>query len=526
MKLKILFPVLLLFSLSCYSQELPSIEVSELDNSTKSKSNGSIAGVNPNGAMIYDILTVQISGTDTHFAMGTGTDVWFSQGSGTLYPIETNIVNNTLINSEFMFPYYLAPGYYDVNTNNITDGHLVLENGFYLDPYPETPYLDYISPNTGIAGEMITITAYGKFTHFSQVNNSAKLTNNNVWFVIHGNSYNTISDTIIEIQFPLPSSAPTGMYNIEIYNPLDGSLFLYYSFSVSPDPDPPYLTSISPDNGAIPETLTVSISGENTHFSQGTGTIVRFKQGSSTIYPNWVNAVSNDIIQAEFSFDDYDNTGYYDVKTVNALDGELTLNNGFYLYPDPYPPHLVSVEPSSVQAGESLNVEISGQYTHFSQGSGTIVWIDQGGYAVFPTGTPTIVSDELISADFFFPEYFPIGFYDVNTENVPDGHLKLEDAFEVIDTVTSIRANSVFEIVNISPNPNNGKFTVSLQLSQSADISMVICDLPGNRLQQIERKNIQSLREKINTNGLSTGIYILKIYAGNNVFVKKIIIAR
>ncbi len=525
MKLKILFPVLFLFSLSCYSQELPSIEVSELDNSTESKSNGSIAGVNPNNATIPEILTVQISGEGTHFAMGTGTDVWFTQGSSTIYPIETTANSNTLISSEFMFSYYKTPGYYDVNTMNQTDGHLILENGFYLNQNLNPPYLISIIPDFGNAGELVTITITGIYTHFSQIINYASLYSNN-WFYIYGSSYTVVSDNIIQIQFSLPSDAPSGMYNFKIHNQLDGTLYLYSIFTLYPDPDPPYLTSISPDSGAIPETLTVSISGENTHFAQGTGTIVRFKQGSSTIYPNWVNAVSNDVVQAEFSFDDYNNTGYYDVKTVNALDGELTLNNGFYLYPDPYPPHLVSVEPSSVQAGESLNVEISGQYTHFSQGSGTIVWIDQGGYAVFPTGTPTIVSDELISADFFFPEYFPTGFYDVNTENVPDGHLKLEDAFEVTDTVTSIRVNSIFEIVNISPNPNNGEFTVSLQLSQSADISMVICDLTGNILQQIERKNIQSLREKINANGLSTGIYILKIYAGSNVFVKKIIIAR
>jgi hypothetical protein len=421
MKYKMLIFILLLFSMNLYCQETITTV-----NSTAINPKGGITSVNPNNATIPELLTVHISGTGTHFAMGTGTEVWFSQASSTIYPMQTTAISNTLISSEIVFSNYHTPGYYDVNTVNQVDGHLVLENGFYLYP----------------------------------------------------------------------------------------------------NPNPPYLTSISPNSGNIPETLTVTVSGQNTNFTQGTGTVMRFEQGSSTIYPNWVNAVSNNVVQAEFSFDNNDNTGYYDVKTINAFDGELTLDNGFYLYPNPYPPHLVSVEPSSVQAGESLNVEISGQYTHFSQGSGTIVWINQGGYTVFPAGTPTIVSDELISADFFFPEYFPTGFYDVNTDNVPDGHLKLEDAFEVIDTATSIKANSVFEIVNISPNPNNGKFTVSLQLSQPADISMVICDLPGNRLQQIERKSIQSLREKINTNGLSTGIYILKIYAGSDVFVNKIIITR
>ena len=420
MKCKILIFILLLFSLNLYCQEPITT-----DNSTGNNSKGGITSVDPNNATIPEILTVQISGSGTHFAMGSGTEVWFSQASSTIYPVQTTAISNTLISSEILFNNYNTPGYYDVNTVNQFDGHLVLENGFYLYP----------------------------------------------------------------------------------------------------NPNPPYLTSVSPNSGTIPETLTVSISGQNTNFTQGTGTIVRFEQGSSTIYPNWINATSDNVVQAEFSFDNNDNTGYYDVKTINALDGELMLDNGFYLYPDPYPPHLVSIEPNIGQTGESLSVEISGQYTHFSQGSGTVLWLNQGSYSVYPSNT-NITSDETIDADFYFYQYAPTGFYDVNTQNVPDGHLVLEDAFELKDSITGVQTNKIFRTVSVLPNPNNGQFTISLQLAKQSDITIVLNDLPGNRLYEKKRKNIRSLKEKVNANSISTGIYILKIYAGNDVFIKKIIIAK
>jgi len=149
---------------------------------------------------------------------------------------------------------------------------------------------------------------------------------------------------------------------------------------VLPVPDPPYLTEIDPDHGTIPETLAVTISGEGTHFTQATGTTVNLKQGSSTIYSYNVDEINDEELVAEFSFDNFDNPGYYDVNTENAVDGELYLYDAFYLYPNPNPPQLVSIEPNNAQPGDNLEVSISGQNTNFTQGTGTTVWLNLNNY--------------------------------------------------------------------------------------------------------------------------------------------------
>ena len=47
----------------------------------------------------------------------------------------------------------------------------------------------------------------------------------------------------------------------------------------------PELTGIDPEVATLPELLTVGISGSNTNFAMGTGTVVWFNQGSNTIFP-------------------------------------------------------------------------------------------------------------------------------------------------------------------------------------------------------------------------------------------------
>ena len=55
-----------------------------------------------------------------------------------------------------------------------------------------------------------------------------------------------------------------------------------------------YLTGVSPSSATAGQQLSVTISGQGTHFAQGTNTWAYFAQGSSTfIYPSWLNATSN-----------------------------------------------------------------------------------------------------------------------------------------------------------------------------------------------------------------------------------------
>lgn len=578
----------------------------------------SLTNVNPDESTIPGYLTVEISGSNTHFNMGTGTVVWFNQGSSTIYSSSVNEISNTLLQADFLFTNNHIPGIYDVHTNNNFDGHLVLPYAFTLNPNPSPPYLTAIVPSSAFAGEMITVTITGVNTNFTQGVNFAYLYKN--YNTIYDHSITIISDEVITIEFPIASDASTGLYSLRVKSAWDGNMYLYNVFTVYPDPDPPNLTDIDPDNGEIPETMTVTISGEGTHFTQATGTIVKLRQNSSNIYPSAVVELNDTELLAQFTFDDYDNPGYYNVITNNALDGELYLYDAFYLFPNPNPPHIVSIEPDGAQQGENLEVSISGQNTSFMQGTGTTVWLNMGYEYIYPYST-SVINNELVNASFLIDDDATLGTYDVNTHNwangnlvledgftiyddlpyisnidpvsgylgdlvslsifgenthflsatsydawlikeslviyplginamsnneivaeieIPDdaepglwtvfttssidGDMYLDDAFEIIDTTTSVQNNEVFNKLDVYPNPTNGKIFITYELNNSAPVKLQLNDFYGQTLYEetIDKNYVN--KEPLKIPQIASGVYYLRCSTASGFVTKKIIV--
>ena len=401
----------------------------------------------------------------------------------------------------------------------------------------------------------------------------------------------------------------------------DGNLYLYDVFTVYPDPDPPDLIDINPDNATIPETLTVTISGEGTHFAQATGTTVKLRQSSSNIYPSNVVELNDTEMLAQFTFDNYDNPGYYNVITNNALDGEMYLYDAFYLSPNPNPPHLVSIDPDGAQQGDNIEVSISGQNTSFMQGTVTTVWLNMGSYNyIFPYAT-SVINNELVNASFLIDDDADLGAYDVNTYNqangtlvledgftiyddlpyisninpvsgylgdlislsvfgenthflsatsydawlikesliiyplainaisnneivaeidIPDdaepgnwtvfatsstdGDMYLDDAFEIIDTTTLVQNNGLFRMLEIYPNPTNGKLFISYELNNSEPVKLQLNDFYGHTLYEENiNKNIVK-NEELKIPHIASGVYYLRCSTGSEFILKKIIV--
>ncbi len=217
---------------------------------------------------------------------------------------------------------------------------------------------------------------------------------------------------------------------------------------------------VNPNSGVQGEELMVSISGQNTNFGQGTSTTeVWFSQGSSTvIYPSNVDIESEISLEADFKFTNFNNIGFYDVNVSNPIDGLVTLYDGFYLYPNPNPPYLVSVEPNSAAPGESLTVDISGQNTNFGQGTSTTeVWFTQGTSTIIHPENIGILSQNVVEAHFSFEEFDPVGDYNVNVWNSYDGHMILYDAFNL--DCTPIPPDMPIWPTTLCINPDNTSYS-------------------------------------------------------------------
>ncbi|MHC4213699.1 MAG: hypothetical protein ACYSWP_10045, partial [Planctomycetota bacterium] len=141
------------------------------------------------------------------------------------------------------------------------------------------------------------------------------------------------------------------------------------------------LISINPDNANQGESLSVTITGQDTNFLQGSSTTVSavwFEQGSSTIDASsfWANSPTS--ASANFDIPGGALTGIWDVKATDTIDGTLTLPDGFTINTVLA---LTSIIPNNADQGESLSVTITGQNTTFMQGSSTTVtsvWFEQG----------------------------------------------------------------------------------------------------------------------------------------------------
>ena len=123
-----------------------------------------------------------------------------------------------------------------------------------------------------------------------------------------------------------------------------------------------------------------------------------------------------------------------------------------------YSQSLVSVNPNNANAGQTLNVTITGAGTHFVQGSTATVNFG------FNQGSPSVVNyfnaltNTSILANVSVPVNTYTGDYDVYVYNFLDGPLTLQNAFHVSGITTSslvlVNSNSS---VRIFPNPASKK---------------------------------------------------------------------
>jgi hypothetical protein len=116
-------------------------------------------------------------------------------------------------------------------------------------------------------------------------------------------------------------------------------LTLFNGFTITGSEPPAVgLVSINPDNAQQGDNLAVTITGENTNFLQGSGTLgVWFSQGSSTIYAGFYEAISNALISADFDIPGGAPLGLWNVNVWTGIDGILTLLDGFTISESPLP---------------------------------------------------------------------------------------------------------------------------------------------------------------------------------------------
>ncbi|MCF8366044.1 MAG: T9SS type A sorting domain-containing protein [Bacteroidales bacterium] len=289
-----------------------------------------LTGVEPNQGETGEILNVTISGQHTHF-QASSTTVWLKQGTNTIYPGYTVVNSNTEAVAHFFFNQYEIPGVYDVKAYNFIDGELTLFNSFnLLQGYQ--PAITEIDPISGEVGELLVFDIYGENTHFEDAT---------VIFAYLENPANEI----IELDFTIwtnehlegaiiiPYSTSPGMYDLHVYNNIDGALSMPEAFNVYPGSDVPEIYSINPDSCYANQQVTVDVHTLNTWYGWSDELFVslRFDNSVGRIWAENIEIINHEELSVQFDIPEQTPAGFWDLIVEDEICGALVLESGMMI---------------------------------------------------------------------------------------------------------------------------------------------------------------------------------------------------
>lgn len=177
--------------------------------------------------------------------------------------------------------------------------------------------------------------------------------------------------------------------------------------------------SVNPSSGISGQTLDVTITGKRTHFLPATGTTFVTFNGGGIVNDTIIN---DSLLKATLKIVKTTTSGTYEIVVSNSM--EYAKYN--FNVDGTYASRLSRVNPSSGNAGETLDVTITGVNTSFTKNQN---------YAKFSfgmgTSTVTVIDDTTLKANVSIPSKILAGDYDVHVDNAIDGSMDLPWAFHV-----------------------------------------------------------------------------------------------
>jgi len=294
----------------------------------------SLTGVEPNQAEIGQILNLTISGQFTHF-QASSTTVWLQQGTHTIYPGYTVMNSNTQATAHFSFNQYHSTGVYDVKTFNAIDGPLTLYNSFNLLP-GNLPAIAAIEPTSGTIGELLGFDIYGENTHFDEASvvlAYLENSNNQIIELLFDNQFQIWTNEQIEGAIIIPYNVSPGMYDLHVFDNIDGSMVLPQAFYVNPNSESPEIFSIDPDSCYANQQVDVQVQTLNTWYTWSNELYVSMKKNNSNerIWAESIDIENNQELLAHFNIPRYSPGGYWDFIVTDNICGELVLEGGMVI---------------------------------------------------------------------------------------------------------------------------------------------------------------------------------------------------
>lgn len=311
-----------------------------------------LVSISPSTGSKGQSLLVTITGVNTNFTQSSNTTVTLTNIVGGGTPIVTPTAfaqTNTTLRTLISIPANAVDGKYTLLVTTSNDGNLVLPNAFTVGGGTSgTPKITAVTPATAKRGQTLNVTITGSNTNFTQgsdltvslFNAGSPLTSN---FAIAN------TNTSITANFTIPANEALGLHDLYVLSSADGFLSLPASFNITAGgggTNRGQLVSVHPPYGNKGQTLTVTITGSGTHFTQGSSTVAIY-QSNDGVEATSQTVISDTEIEAVFSIPTKLSDGLYTVGML--IDGTdlIELPAAFAI---------VSVGVNELSGGQKLNV--------------------------------------------------------------------------------------------------------------------------------------------------------------------------
>lgn len=401
--------------------------------------------VSPNKAVQGQKMDVYLTATKNCFSIFKPEAVYLSAISKSIYS-KGVVINDSVLKINFNFTVDTnLVGMYNLDLYGYRYGsdyeRISLPNAFTIEKNINPPILTEVSPGVANQFDNVSVTIRARGTHFLNNNTSG------VYLTSKGNtntssfpckSFTVQDDSTIVCQFLFNANYyPEKVYDVTVYNAIDGTLILKNAFTIKNLYDQePKITSIDPKQSMPGYSVTINITGVTGAFRPGNIKVKLVNIGVIELEATSVNYINDSYITASFSIPDNMAIGSYYV-VVNNL---ATMGYG-YFYLVEYPSKLTGMTPTMASQTDSIKAVITGTRTHFN-GTSDLVWL-QGNYGmkVWPQ-SKLVVNDSLMEARFAFNKNHLPGTYTLYLESKVDKTtMKLKDALTLtgmIDTTTLV----------------------------------------------------------------------------------------
>lgn len=291
----------------------------------------SLNGMFPATGNAGQTLDVTISGSNTHFTQATNSVTFYiSQGSGTINVNSVTALDDEQLSVNISIGENTMNGDYQVLVSNAVDNGMYTPSPFHVVGALPAQLLS-VYPSVVSAGQHVNLMLNG---HNSLYTQGANTINFGYGSGVGVNDVTVINDSLIVADVTVPSGSGAGYRDVSVTNGANGTMTKTQALLVLEDPLPGTASiSISPDHANAGEQLSVTITGVNTHFQQGSGTGVQLVHylTNENIQPTSILIVNDTIIQAEFLIPADAPSADWDVFMSNSVDITLYDYAGFHV---------------------------------------------------------------------------------------------------------------------------------------------------------------------------------------------------